>query len=149
MSVLLFTAMAIYTSSLDPGIPSIQLTFTDREFNSILSKWKPSQVEIFKLHFLIDYPFLICYGSLGYLISKRTGIFARFTHTTRRLLAISLPVAVIADAVEDSLHLILLYGAGPFDQAQYFAAGIAALTKWLLIFIFVAFAIYAKFRTAG
>ena len=148
MSALLFAAMAIYTSSLDPNIPSIQLTFTEREFNSILNQWNPSQVEIFKLHFLIDYPFIICYGSLGYLISKRTDLFGRFTQTTRKLLAISLPVAAIADAVENALHLIIIYSGGPFDQAPYFAAGIAASTKWLLIVIFVAFAAYAKFRTA-
>lgn len=149
VSALLFAAMAIYTSSLDPSIPSIQLTFTERGFNSILNKWNPSQVEIFKRHFLIDYPFLICYGSLGYLISRRTDLFARFTQTTRKLLAISLPVAAIADAAENSLHLIFLCGAGPFDQAQYFAAGTAASTKWLLILVFVASATYAKFRTAG
>ena len=149
VSVLLFTAMAIYTSSLDPGIPSIQLTFTERGFNSILSKWNPTQVEVFKRHFLIDYPFLICYGLLGYLISKRTDLFAKFTHTAKGLLAVSLPAAAIADAVENSLHLIFLYGAGPFGQAQYFAAGTAASIKWLLIVVFVAFAIYAKFRTTG
>ena len=149
VSALLFAAMVIYTSSLDPGIPSIQLTFTERGFNSILNKWNPSQVEIFKRHFLIDYPFLMFYGSFGYLISKRTDLFARLAQTTRKLLALSLPVAAIADAVENSLHLVFLYGAGPFSQALYFAAGTAASTKWLLILVFVASAIYAKFRAAG
>ena len=147
VSVSLFAAMAIYTSSLDPSIPAIQLTFTEHAFNSILDKWSPSQVEIFKWHFFIDYLFLISYGLLGYLISKRTGLFARFSQTTRKLLAISLPVAASADAVGNTRHLIFLYGAGPFAQAQYFAAGTVASIKWLLILVFVAFAAYAKLRT--
>ena len=149
VSVLLFAAMAAYTSSLDPSIPVIQLTFTERGFNAILHAWSPPQVEIFKRHFLIDYPFLVCYGWLGHLIATRTSLFARFSKTTSQLLAICLPVAAVADAVENAFHLFIVWGAGPFDQAPYFAAGAVASTKWLLILVFVAFAVCAKAKKAG
>lgn len=149
VSVLLFAAMAIYTSSLEPSIPAIQLTFTEKGFRSILNGWTPSQLEIFKRHFLIDYPFLVCYGLLGYVISRRTSLFAKFCPRTRVLLSYSLPIASVADATENSLHLLFIYGTGPFSQGQYFAAGAAASTKWVLVVVFVCCAAYAKSKTAG
>ena len=149
VSVLLFAAMAVYTSSLDPSIPAIQLTFTERGFNTILNGWNPSQVEIFKRHFLIDYPFLVCYGWLGYLIATRTSLFARFSKPTSQLLAMCLPVAAVADALENAFHLLFVFGAGLFDPALYFAAGVIASAKWLLLLVFVASAVCAKARSVG
>ena len=140
--------MAIYTSSLKPSIPSIQLTFSESAFNSVLKEWNPAQVKIFKRHFLIDYPFLICYGLLGYLISSRTGLFAKFATLTRKVLSFSLPTAAVADAAENSLHLAFIYGAGPFNESLYFAAGTVATTKWLLIVVFIGCAAYEKVKTA-
>jgi hypothetical protein len=148
MSALLFSAMAVYTSSLEPGIPSIQLTFTEFAFNSILNQWTASQIEIFKRHFLIDYPFLVCYGSLGYLMANRTALFAGFSRTAVNRLAICLPVAATADGVENSLHLIVIFGAAPSSQALYFAAGAAASAKWLLILAFVVSATLALLKKA-
>ena len=147
LSALLFSAMAIYTSPLDPGIPSIQLTFTEAAFNSILHRWNAAQIDVFKRHFLLDYPFLACYGSLGYLISRRTVLFARFSPHAQKLLSFSLPLAALADGVENALHLRLLYGAATVDQGQYLAAGMVATTKWLLILFYVAAAIHAKFKS--
>jgi len=146
VSALLFSAMALYTFPLTPSIPAIQLTFSESAFRTILTEWTPLQVEIFKRHFLIDYPFLISYGVLGYLISTKTNLFSAYHQPARALLTAMLPVASIADAIENSMHLVFLYGAGPFGQEQYFAAGAAALTKWLLIGGYIGSAGYAKSR---
>lgn len=147
-SALLFAAMATYTWPLKPSIPAIQLTFTEYAFESILSSWKPEGISIFKAHFLIDFPFLICYGALGYLISKQTKLFNSFTPLVKSLLAFSLPIASVADATENLMHLHFLFNAGPFSQAQYFATGVAASIKWILIIIFVGYLAYAHYKTA-
>jgi len=148
-SALLFTAMAVYTWPLKPGIPAIQLTFTESAFRSILAEWKPAGIYIFKTHFAIDFPFLVCYGALGYLISRETSLFERHTRRVRSLLALSLPFAAAADAIENSLHLLFLFGTGPFSQPLYLAAGIASTIKWLLIVGFVGSSAYALYKTAG
>lgn len=146
VSALLFVAMAIYTYPLKPGIPVLQLTFSEVAFRSILSEWTPFGVEIFKRHFLIDFPFLVCYGCLGYLLSTQTHLFERFAPAAKSLLALALPAAAVADATENAFHLTFLFGAGPFTQVQYFAAGVAASTKWLLILAFIGSALYAKLK---
>lgn len=147
-SALLFTVMAIYTWPLKPSIPAIQLTFTEYAFKSILSSWKPEGISIFKAHFLFDFPFLVCYGALGYLITKQTKLFNGYKPLAKSLLALSIPLAAAADATENLIHLLLLYKAGPFSQAQYFAAGVVASIKWILIVVFVGHAVYAYYKTA-
>ena len=145
-SALLFTAMALYTSPLDPSIPRIQFTFTESAFRSILDTWKAAGIARFKAHFAIDFPFLACYGALGYFVARRTGLFRNFSNRAKALLAAALPVAAAADAVENLLHLHFLYSAAP--QAGYFAAGAAASVKWLLIVLFICCAAYALRKPA-
>jgi hypothetical protein len=147
VSALLFIAMAIYTSPLDPGIPALQFTFTESAFRSILDKWQPTGVTRFKAHFAIDFPFLICYGALGFLIATRTTIFQNLPPFLKSLLTLSLPSAAVADVIENAMHLHFLIGTGQFSLAQYFVAGVAAALKWLLIGIFavsVAYSLYQR-----
>jgi hypothetical protein len=148
-STLLFVAMALYTSPLDPGIPAIQFTFTEAGFRSVLNAWRPADVARFRAHFAIDFPFLVCYGALGFLLTKRTGLFQSVKQRTKSLLAISMPVAAAADAIENALHLYFLYSTAPVAQALYFAAGVAASVKWLLIVTFVCCSVYALRRNAA
>jgi hypothetical protein len=60
-----------------------------------------------------------------------------------------LPVAAVADALENAFHLLFVFGAGLFDPALYFAAGVIASAKWLLLLVFVASAVCAKARSVG
>jgi hypothetical protein len=147
-AALLFVAMAVYTSPLHPGIPAIQLTFTEAGFRAVLNAWRPEDVARFSAHFAIDFPFLACYGALGYLLTRRSGLFWRVRQRTKSLLALSLPVAAAADAIENALHLYFLYGSAP-AEALYFAAGVAASVKWLLIVTFVCCAAYALRKRAA
>src|SRR5512139_1738067 len=146
-SALLFVAMARYTSPLDPSIPAIQFTFTESAFRSILNAWQPADVARFKAHFAIDFPFLACYGALGLHLTRRTGLFRSFSPRAKSLLAVSLPVAAAADAFENALHLYFLYGTAP--QALYFAAGVAASVKWLLIVTFICCSVVALRKKVG
>lgn len=145
-TALLFAAMALYTSPLDPGIPAIQFTFTEAAFRRVLDAWQDAGVARFRAHFAIDFPFLACYGALGCLLSTRTGLFRNFTRRVQSLLAAALPAAAAADAIENALHLVFLHAASPVAPALYLAAGVAASAKWLLIAAFVGLAARALRR---
>lgn len=133
----LFAAMVAYTWPLEPGIPALQLTFTERGFRQVIAHWSPADLERFRLHFLIDYPFLFCYGLLGYKLSTRTGIFRRCPHRRRALIALFLPAAALADIVENLIHLGLLDAGTALPGAIYLVAGVAATIKWALVAGFV------------
>lgn len=135
--------MAVYTSPLDPSVPVIQFTFTESAFKNVLNSWRPTDIARFKGHFAIDFPFLLCYGVLGYLISKRTRLFRHFRDRTISLFAALLPIAAAADAIENALHLYFVFGTGTVLHALYLAAGIAASAKWMLIVAFVGSSAYA------
>lgn len=148
-TALLFAAMALYTSPLDPGVPAIQFTFTEAAFRRVLDAWQDAGVARFRAHFAIDFPFLACYGALGYLLSTRTGLFRSFTQRTQSLLAVALPAAAAADAIENALHLVFLHAAAPVAPVLYPAAGVVASVKWLLIATFVGFVARALHRKPG
>jgi len=147
VSALLFTAMAIYTHPLTPCIPAIQLTFSESAFQAILDDWQSAGTyDRFKTHFALDFPFLVSYGVLGFLVSTRTRLFQNFSRPVKSLLSYTLPVAAVADAIENLMHLYFLSGAAPFISAQYLVAGVVASTKWLLILVFVCSALHACYR---
>ena len=145
MTAALFAAMVMFTASLHPSIPALQLTFTETAFRTIIDAWKPIGVERFKAHFAIDFPFLFFYGALGYLMATRTKIFSRWPLKTQTLLAYCMPFAAGADVIENFLHWVLVSGTGHFPAPLYFLAGAAASIKWLLDIIFVASVVYAYF----
>jgi len=146
VSVLLFVAMAIFLSPLEPSVPAIQITFTEAAFNAILSHWQAAGVARFKAHFIIDFPFLLSYGALGFLIATRTGLLRTFSARARAVLALLLPAAAAADALENVMHLRFLFAPAPFMPWEYLLAGTAASTKWLLTVIFVACSVLALGR---
>jgi hypothetical protein len=148
-SALLFMAMVIYTWPLDPSIPAIQFTFTEAAFNNTLNGWQPAEFARFKYHFAIDFPFLLCYGALGYFITMRTPLFRIFKAHTKTLIAALLPVAAGADAIENALHLFFVSATGPLPPTLYMAAGLAASTKWGLIVAFFACSTYALRKNAS
>lgn len=146
VSALLFVAMAHYTSPLVPSIPVLQLTFTETAFRTILDHWQAAGVARFKTHFFFDFPLLVCYGLLGYRVSTRTSLFRAFPPAAKTPIALAIPVAAAADAVENLLHLYLLYGTEPFAPVVYFAAGTVASLKWLLIAAYLGCAGYAWWK---
>lgn len=143
LALVLFVAMASYTTPLRPSIPELQFTYSARAFQDIVAAWPPDGIARFNKHFLIDFPFLLCYGMLGYLIATRTRLFVFFSPRLRSSLVWVLPVAATADAVENLLHFYLVSAAGPLPDFLYFLAGTVALLKWLLSGLFVTAAVVA------
>ena len=149
VTALLFVAMALYTSPLEPSIPALQFTFTEAAFKALLEQWQPADITRFKYHFAIEFPFVLCYGLLGFMIATRTRLFQPFPYSARSLLAWSLPGAAAADAIENLLHWHLVLGHGPFASWLYLVAGIIASSKWLFIAIFIGCAAYARCQRVG
>lgn len=144
ISALLFIAMLIYTSPLQPSIPCLQLTYDETAFRTIFDQWKKNGIDdIFRKHFYIDFPVLISYGLFGYLLASRTSLFAALPAVVRRILIRTLPLAASLDAGENLLHLYLTSGAGQMPPSLYLTAGLVATGKWLLIALFLAAAGHA------
>jgi hypothetical protein len=146
LSALLFIAMVVQSEALMPSIPELQFTYTERAFRAILEQWQADGIARFKQHFSIDFPFLLCYGLLGYVIATRTAWFRTFPVRTKTVITWLMPSASFADAIENLLHLYLVSTAPPFDASLYLFAGLIASLKWLLIALFVVCAAYALGR---
>ena len=149
LTLLLFAAMAALTSPLQPSVPELQLTFTAAGFQEVIKHWSSDDLVRFRNHFLIDYPFLICYGWLGYLVATRSAVFAGLSAKAQRNLAWVLPVAALADALENLLHLVFISRTEAFPAFLYFLAGLTASGKWLLIVSFVGALIFAYRPRSG
>ncbi|NTV72037.1 MAG: hypothetical protein HGA71_18090 [Azonexaceae bacterium] len=138
----LFVAMVIHSAPLSPGIPALQFTFNEADFKAILAQWGPDGIELFRHHFLVDFPVLISYGQFGYLLVRYGCLFQLLDETTRRLSCWSMPGAAVLDAIENLLHLQLISEATSHAPALYLIAGVVATGKWLLIANFMTGALY-------
>lgn len=136
LTLALFIAMATFSSPLQPSIPALQFTFTETAFKNIISLWPAGGMDIFRGHFLIDFPFLLSYGVLGYVITTHTSLFSDVSTSIKTAFAHCLPCAAIADVMENLLHLYLVSAADPIPSFFYFAAGSMATVKWLLAALF-------------
>lgn len=137
LAAMLFISMAAYTASLSPSIPELQLTFSHAGFHQITGQWSDADMDIFRRHFLIDFPFLLSYGMLGYRMVNGPGAFRRMATETRARLALLLPVAALLDGIENMFQLYFIATDSPAPEYAHLIAGTAALAKWLLIVAFV------------
>lgn len=149
LTILLFVGMVIYSAPLEPSIPTIQFSFNEATFNSVLAQWGPSGVARFKTHFAIDFPFLVSYGLFGYLLSQHTSLLKKLPALVRSLLSWALPAAAAMDAAENLLHLHFISGATAIPSALYLVAGVVVTIKWMLIAAFAIGAGYAGVHNAG
>jgi hypothetical protein len=138
----LFVAMAVHSAPLSPGIPALQLTFNEAAFKAILAQWGPDGVDLFRRHFRIDFAVLASYGLFGYLFVRYGCLFRQLDRATRRLSGWIMPAAATLDAIENLLHLQLISEPATHAPALYLAAGLVAITKWLLIANFMAGTLY-------
>lgn len=125
----LFLGLAWYLAPLEPGVLSLQLTFTPRAFGQIVHTWTPEQLERYRAHFPADFVLLVAYARLGHALASR-GVFAARDSTRARWL---LPAAAACDAMENALHLWLTAAPRLDTYWPYPLAGAAAGLKWLLI----------------
>lgn len=135
-ALLLFLAMVVYTWPLKPGIPCLQLTFSETAFKDILAQWGAVGQLRFRAHFFIDFPVLVSYGVFGYLLATASPLFKKQSARHRIWLAWALPLAATLDVLENLLHLHLIAEPSTSLPALYLGAGIVASCKWLLIAVF-------------
>jgi hypothetical protein len=134
---LLFAAMAWHALPLQPVIPQLQITFTEHAFRTVLAQWSAADLARFHDHFFWDFPFLVVYGFWGWvLVRQNWGL--RHEHPPRGMSgwAWCTPVASGLDALENILHLHLVFTPGPFHAAEYALAGSVCTTKWVLLISF-------------
>jgi hypothetical protein len=148
VTALLFGAMAIQSASLEPSIPTIHFSFSATSFNAVLAQWQAAGVARFTTHFAFDFPFLVSYGVFGYALAAYTHLPRALPAILRRPFTWALPVAALMDAAENVLHLYFVHATAIPFPSLYFAAGIIATLKWLLIAAFVMGVLYAKVRAA-
>jgi hypothetical protein len=89
--------MVIHSAPLSPGIPALQFSFNEADFKAILAQWGPDGIDLFRRHFLVDFPVLASYGLFGYLLVRYGCLFRLLDQTTRHLSSWILPGA--ADSV--------------------------------------------------
>lgn len=106
-ALLLFVGLAIYLLPLQPNIVALQFAFNAGTFRAILEQWGPEGVALFRSHLPVDVVLLVAYGTFGYLFTTRTAVFAQYTPVWRMRISVFMPVAALADAVEDILHWYL------------------------------------------
>ena len=144
----LFAGIAHYLQPLEPNVISLQFTFSESAFLAVLNSWQAEGVARFRAHFVADYALLVCYGAFGYTFARRARVFCSCPPGRKRLLTWALPLAALADAIENALHLYL--SATPQAAAALFpAAGVAATFKWLLLGVFAAVAVLSLGKRTG
>ena len=137
IAAVLFVWMAIYLRSLGGlGILRLQFTFSESGFRRAVEKWSPQTLARFKTALIIDVAFLCAYAVFGYTLGART--CADATTPLARIAPWLPPAAALADLGEDVLqHRLLRDPSAHLPGIAYALAGACALTKWVLIVVFV------------
>jgi hypothetical protein len=144
-ALLLFALMVAQSAPLTPPVPALQFCFTEAAFRAVTDQWQTAGLDRFSGHLAIDFPFLLAYGTWGYLLATRTRLFAGLA-AGRRLLPWLLPVAAGLDALENLLHLHLIQSGEAVPGILFPLAGSVAAGKWLLIGGFAAASLLARAR---
>lgn len=118
----LFAAMQVLLSDLHPSLLALQFAFTPAAFQQVLDAWQVPGIATYLKHFAFDFPFLACYGVLGFL--------AMPAGSARRWV---LPAAAVFDAVENTCHLVLIASLPTLSPVLVAFSGAASVTKSVLI----------------
>ena len=141
-----FIGIALYLAPLDPGILWLQFAFTAPNFEGVLRQWQAQGIALYRGHFVADFVLLVLYGAFGFAYGRRRIAAQDTDRTVARLLVWSLPAAALADAAENTLHLLLTDGRPAAAPALYALAGLAATVKWVGILAFTAAALGIRRR---
>lgn len=118
---------------LKPSVVALQLAFAPARFWQILSGWGPEGIALFRAHFTFDHPHTLLYAAWGALVAWRSRLCFGLSARRRWWLAAALPLAAVADLVENGCHLWLI-GHAPhtLDDLVPVASTFSAL-KWALV----------------
>lgn len=146
LAAALFTGLALTLAPLDPGVIQLQFAATPRAFAAIVHAWGSDGLARYRSHFGADFVLLAAYGAWGWVLVQRTAVFAAAGRTARAVGAALLPLAALADAAENTLHLWLTAAPRFGADGIYAAAAAAATLKWAAIAAFGAWCAVALAR---
>lgn len=117
-----------------PGALALQLAFTKSAFRDVLNRWGPEAVGSYRDWLWLDYVFPLVYAvflsSAIATLSTRRGNTPTAAH---RALFVLPFLAVPFDALENTLHLVLLRDPAHLAAGLILVASVAAAIKWGLI----------------
>lgn len=131
---------------LSPSLPELQLAYSAPRFWAILQAWGADGRALYAAHFLWDHLHTLLYAVWGALVVGAS-LFDGWPRRRRWALAGVMPLAAVADLLENAAHLALLGqgGADPaaaartgLGQGLVAAASVASTLKWLLVLGFAA-----------
>lgn len=146
-ALLLFIAIGVHLAPLRPSLLCLQLSFTQAAFEGVLEQWQPRGVALYRSHLPADFVLLGLYGAFGYVYGSRITASHAIGRLTAAALVAALPVAAVADAIENGLHLMLTWRPAAAAPVLYAVSGLAASLKWLAFAVFAASAV-AAWRSA-
>jgi hypothetical protein len=145
-ALLLFAGLAWYLAPLQPGVLALQLAFTPRAFAQVVHAWPPEHLLRYRSHLPVDCLLLASYGTFGYLLASRSGLFVQYSRPFRIAATWALPLAAICDATENALHWWLTTMPRFGVVWPYFVSATPSTLKWALLFGFAVAVIHALTR---
>ena len=145
----LFTGLAWALAPLEPGVVALQFAFTPSAFAAVVDAWPPEHLAMYRAHLPVDGLLLACYGSFGYLLAKRSAIFARRAPAARVAARWALPLAAAVDATENVLHWWLIEASRPAVPWPYVLSAACSGLKWALLLGYAIAVVGALTRAAG
>lgn len=147
-ALIVFVAIGVYLAPLEPNILWLQFSFTESAFNGVLDQWQDDGTALYRSHFPADFVLLALYGAFGFLHGRQVAAAHRIGLPLATRLTWALPVAALADAAENGLHLLLSGHSPVATPVLYPVSGLAASVKWLAFLVFAASA-WAARRTSA
>ncbi len=137
LAIALFVGIGVYLVPLDPSFLHLQFAFREQSFNAILSAWQPNGLARYRSHFPADFLLLAAYGAFGLQFGRERAPALVALPVLAACLTWALPLAAVADATENALHLVLTSANAPTSPALYLLSGSAASIKFLGIGVFL------------
>ena len=146
LALAIFAGLAWQLAPLEPGVVALQLAFTPRGFGEIVHRWSADDLLRYRRHLPLDCVLLVLYGSFGYLLARRSRLFARAAPPLARFATWALPAAAVCDAVANAFHG--WFTAAPrFGMPQLYALSAGcSLLKWVLLMGFAVAVALALWR---
>lgn len=135
-SLALLLGLAFYLAPLHPPLLALQFTFSQQAFEAVTAQWGAQGLALFRSHLYPDFGLMACYALYGVATVRCTRLF-QMRYMPPIVWYATMPLAALADAAENGLHLAI---TAPQAQAQawwYLAAGISASLKFGLIAVFL------------
>ncbi|TXH86474.1 MAG: hypothetical protein E6Q78_16875 [Rhodoferax sp.] len=140
-SLALLLGLAFYLAPLHPPMLALQFTFSQQAFEAVTAQWGPQGLALFRSHLYPDFGLMVCYALYGVFTVQRTRLF-HMRYVPPIFWYALMPLAALADVVENSLHLAI---TAPHAQPQawcYLTAGFSATLKSALIMFFLLVAVW-------